>query len=221
MVGVFDPFKIVVRDRPHIANDMGEILRQRIAARQAHIRYDTRKRQRVCGDLGHSVPFNAIRKGYRQERRAAFNLGQRAVQVFCVKLDQRRQPRNRCMNIVTIFGDDHNPIAGFVQRKRRAVAIKNLSTRRWDQAYVDTVFFGEQMVLVGLFNLQIPHPRRQSAREYHLPCADQKPSPRNSFGCGFQFFFRTPHARRLALVVSMSSGLRTRNTPEMMATTTG
>ena len=156
---------------------MGEIRAARVDAGQAHFGGDAGQGRGVDTDLAHDLPTDVIDDGDGQEGRGAGHLGHGAFAGFVINFDNLGQTFHHRRHVARVFAHHDDPVGGNVVGKLYAVAVENLTAGGWDQADVDPVLFGEQAKLVGLIDLQIAHPRGQTAHEQQLRPAQKGSTP--------------------------------------------
>ena len=162
-----------------------------------------------------------------KKRRGAFDLGQHPLAHFGIKGDDLRQPVQHCLNITSVLAHNHDPVRRHILRQPHPVAIENLAAGGGDQTDVDAVFLGQKAELIGLIDLQVPHPCRKTAHKQQLRPAKQCGTARQLVVAGIILGAvasqtclpcqaRWPWASR-----SPGAVLRTRISPWVIRTTSG
>ena len=198
-IGVFQRVQIGLAHAAHTADNMRKVRPAGIDTGQADLGADTGQGGGVDRHAADLVPCDIIGDGHRQERGGAFDFGHRAVAHFGIKVDDLTQPVHHRIHIIGILAYDHDPVRRHVLRQPHAVAVKDFASCRRDQPDVDPVLFGEQAELVSLIDLQVIHPRGQTAHEQQLRAAQQNSAAAELGVAGFAI---GPAASHLGLLMS-------------------
>ena len=85
-----------------------------------------------------------------------------------VDIDDGLQALQNDIDVACVFLHHNNAVVLFVGGQRDAVAVKDQTARGRQQTHIDSVFFGQQAELIGLFNLHRLHSPAQQTRHAQL-----------------------------------------------------
>ena len=217
-VGVGELRQVVVRHRPDIAHDVGEVLLERVLARQAHLGRDARKRGGVDRDAGDLLPGEAVGDGDGHEGVAALQFAARALQIRGRHLHEALEAGQRLVEVARVLAHDHHAVVLPVAGHQPTVPIEDRAARGRQQPGVDAVLLGEQAVLVGLLDLQAVHARAEHPGHAELERAQHQRAPAHAARreCGVA---RGPPHAGLPLATPSRAEARGRRAPSTAWTT--
>jgi hypothetical protein len=123
-IGVAGLFDVIVRDRPDIADDMGEIRTQRVDAAETHLRVHAGQGGRVHGDGGKFIPAQPVGHGHGNEGRAAHDLLAGAVKRGEVEVHDPRQFREHGVDVVGVLAHQRDAVVLLVARQKTPLRSK-------------------------------------------------------------------------------------------------
>ena len=135
----------VARGR-HVADDMRELVAERVEPGGAGIDEDARQIGRVHLDLRHLLPGQELAHHGRDEAAVAVHLPLDPRALVLRERDEAGEVVEREAEILGLLGDQQGPPVQLVARHHRAEPVEDAAARRGDQPGADAVLLGERGV---------------------------------------------------------------------------
>ena len=201
---------------------MGKIFAKRITARHPNIGGDPRQGGCVDRHLRDIRPADPVDDGHGQKRRTAGQFIARPGQIGITNGHQLDQLLEHFIHITGQFLDQCNAVTWFILSYNQPVAVINFAPLGGQKTHVNPVFLGHQLILIGLFNLQITHPPAKKPGKSKLGAADQQTAPVDPAPIMFDLILKPFHARSpTAASSSPNATRRTFKTTCVNSTATG